>query len=76
MGSYAVQMAKAFGAQVTGIASTSKIDLVRSLGADHVIDYTRDDLPDEPGRNDFILDMGGNPSLNRLRRAPLRTAPR
>ncbi len=69
-------MAKAFGAEVTGIASTSKIDLVRSLGADHVIDYTRDDFPDEPGRNDFILDLCGNPSLARLRRATLRTAPR
>jgi len=69
VGSYAVQLAKAFGAQVTGVASTAKLDLVRSLGADHVIDYTREDFSDTGLRYDLILDIGGNPTLNRLRRA-------
>ena len=69
VGSYAVQMAKAFGAEVTGVASTAKLDLVRSLGADHVIDYTRDDFADGEHRYDLILDIAGNPTLSRLRRA-------
>ena len=69
VGSYAVQLAKAFGAEVTGVCSTTKLDLVRSLGADHVIDYTRDDFADGPERYDLILDIGGNPALSRLRRA-------
>ena len=69
VGSYAVQMAKAFGAEVTGVCSTSKLDHVRSLGADHVIDYTRDDFADGVHRYDLILDIAGNPSLSRLRRA-------
>lgn len=69
VGSYAVQLAKAFGAEVTGVASTSKLDLVRSLGADHVIDYTRADFADGERRYDLILDIAGNPSLSRLRRA-------
>jgi NADPH:quinone reductase-like Zn-dependent oxidoreductase len=69
VGSYAVQLAKAFGAEVTGVGSTTKLDLVRSLGADHVIDYTRDDFADGPERYDLILDIGGNPALSRLRRA-------
>jgi NADPH:quinone reductase-like Zn-dependent oxidoreductase len=69
VGSYAVQLAKAFGAEVTGVCSTTKVDLVRSLGADHVIDYTRTDFAaGEPGY-DVILDIGGNSSLSRLRRA-------
>jgi len=76
VGSYAVQLAKAFGAQVTGVASTAKLDLVRSLGADQVIDYTREDFADTGLRYDLILDIGGNPSLRRLRRAltPIGTA--
>jgi len=69
VGTYAVQIAKALGADVTGVCSTGKIDLVRSIGADHVIDYTRDDFADGERRYDLILDIGGNSSLSRLRRA-------
>jgi NADPH:quinone reductase-like Zn-dependent oxidoreductase len=69
VGSYAVQLAKAFGAEVTGVCSTAKLDLVRSLGADHVIDYTREDFADGAHRYDLILDIAGNPSVSRLRRA-------
>jgi NADPH:quinone reductase-like Zn-dependent oxidoreductase len=69
VGSYAVQIAKALGAEVTGVASTSKLDLVRSLGADHVVDHTREDFADGRHHYDLILDMAGNPSLSRLRRA-------
>jgi NADPH:quinone reductase-like Zn-dependent oxidoreductase len=69
VGSYAVQIAKAMGAVVTGVASTSKLDLVRSLGADHVIDYTCEDYADGTRQYDLVLDIGGNPALSRLRRA-------
>jgi NADPH:quinone reductase-like Zn-dependent oxidoreductase len=69
VGSFAVQIAKAFGAEVTGVCSTSKVDLVRSLGADHVIDYTHDDIGDSGRRYDVILDTGGNRPLSQLRRA-------
>jgi NADPH:quinone reductase-like Zn-dependent oxidoreductase len=69
VGSYAVQLAKALGAEVTAMASTAKLDLVRSLGADHVIDYTRDDFADGTRHYDLIIDIAGNPSLARLRRA-------
>jgi NADPH:quinone reductase-like Zn-dependent oxidoreductase len=69
VGSYAVQLAKASGADVTGVASTSKLDLVRSLGADKVIDYTHDDFADGTHRYDVVLDIAGNPTLSRLRRA-------
>jgi len=69
VGSYAVQLATAFGAEVTGVASTAKLDLVRSLGARHVIDYTREDFADGGSHYDLILDIGGNPTLSRLRRA-------
>jgi NADPH:quinone reductase-like Zn-dependent oxidoreductase len=69
VGSYAVQLAKAFGAEVTGVCSTGKTDLVRSIGADHVIDYTRDDFADGRQHYDLILDIGGNSRLSRLRRA-------
>jgi NADPH:quinone reductase-like Zn-dependent oxidoreductase len=69
VGTYAVQIAKAAGAEVTGVCSTAKVDLVRSIGADHVIDYTRDDFATGPRRYDLILDIGGNSPLSRLRRA-------
>ena len=70
VGLFAVQIAKAFGAEVTGVCSTAKVDLVRSVGADHVIDYTQDDFTEAGQRYDLILDMGGNRSLSQLRRAP------
>jgi NADPH:quinone reductase-like Zn-dependent oxidoreductase len=69
VGSYAVQLAKALGAEVTGVASTAKTGLVRSLGADHVLDYTREDFADGRRHYDLILDIGGNSRLARLRRA-------
>ena len=69
VGTYAVQLAKAFGAHVTGVCSTGKVDLVRSIGADHVIDYTRDDIVRPDRHYDVILDIGGNRSLSHLRRA-------
>src|SRR3954470_22809840 len=69
VGSYAVQIAKALGAEVTGVCSTSKLDLVRSIGADHVIDYETEDFAARDGAYDLILDVGGNASLARLRRA-------
>jgi NADPH:quinone reductase-like Zn-dependent oxidoreductase len=69
VGSYAVQLAAAFGAEVTGVASTAKLDLVRSLGATHVLDYTRQDFAEGAPGYDLILDIAGNPTLSRLRRA-------
>ena len=69
VGSYAVQLARALGAEVTGVCSTAKVDLVRSLGAAHVIDYTQDDFADGAHRYDLIIDIAGNPTLSRLRRA-------
>jgi NADPH:quinone reductase-like Zn-dependent oxidoreductase len=69
VGSFAVQLAKALGAEVTGVCGTAKLDLVRSLGADHVIDYSSSDFADGGHRYDLILDLAGNPALARLRRA-------
>lgn len=69
VGSYAVQLAKALGAEVTAVSSTGKADLVRSLGADQVVDYTCEDFADGSRRYDLILDIAGNPPLARLRRA-------
>ena len=69
VGTYAVQIAKAFGAHVTGVCSTAKLEMVRSIGADQVIDYTREDFAESDQRYDLILDIGGNSSLARLRRA-------
>jgi NADPH:quinone reductase-like Zn-dependent oxidoreductase len=69
VGTFAVQLAKVFAAEVTGVASTTKTELVRSIGADHVIDYTREDFADGSNRYDVILDIAGNRSLSHLRRA-------
>jgi len=69
VGTYAVQLAKAFGAQVTGVCSTAKTDLVRSIGADHVIDYKHDDFADGSRHYDLIVDIAGNRPLSVLRRA-------
>jgi NADPH:quinone reductase-like Zn-dependent oxidoreductase len=69
VGSFAVQLAKAFGAQVTGVASTTQVDLVRSIGADAVIDYTRQDITDGTRHFDLILDCAGRRTLSQLRRA-------
>ena len=69
VGSLAVQLAKAFGAQVTGVASTTQLELVRSIGADEVIDYTRQDVTDGTRHFDLILDCAGRRSLSQLRRA-------
>jgi NADPH:quinone reductase-like Zn-dependent oxidoreductase len=69
VGTFAVQIAKAFGAVVTGVCSTSKVELVRSIGADHVVDYTVGDVADGRQRYDVILDIGGNRRLTALRRA-------
>jgi NADPH:quinone reductase-like Zn-dependent oxidoreductase len=68
VGSFAVQIAKAFGAHVTGVCSTTKVDLVRSIGADDVIDYKRDDFAEKGPRYDLILDTAGNRSVSHLRR--------
>src|SRR5215208_6733325 len=69
VGTFAVQIAKALGAHVSGVCSTKKVDMVRSIGADHVIDYTQEDFAEGEQRYDLILDIGGNSSLARLRRA-------
>ena len=64
-----MQIAKAYRAHVTGVCSTTKVEMVRSIGADHVIDYTREDFAEGDQRYDLILDIGGNSTLSRLRRA-------
>ena len=69
VGTFAVQIAKANGATVTGVCSTAKMDLVRSLGADEVIDYTQHDVTDGEQQYDVILDIGGSRRLSHLRRA-------
>ena len=69
VGTFAVPIAKALGAEVTGVCSTAKVELVRSIGADHVTDYTQDDFANGAQRYDLILDIGGNSPLSRLRRA-------
>jgi NADPH:quinone reductase-like Zn-dependent oxidoreductase len=69
VGWFAVQLAKAFGAQVTGMAGTTQVELVRSVGADDVIDYTREDVTDGTRQWDVIIDTGGRRTLAQLRRA-------
>ena len=69
VGTFAVQLAKAFGAVVTGVCSTSKMELVRAIGADEVIDYTREDFTDGTRKFDLILDLAGRRPLSHLRRA-------
>jgi len=68
VGTFAVQIAKAYGAHVTGVCGTSKIDLVRSIGADRVIDYAHADITDDGEQYDLVLDIGGNRPLSQLRR--------
>jgi NADPH:quinone reductase-like Zn-dependent oxidoreductase len=69
VGTYAVQLAKALGAHVTGVCSSAKVDLVRALGADHVIDYTQGDYLDSATTYDLIIDIGGRTRVARLRQA-------
>jgi NADPH:quinone reductase-like Zn-dependent oxidoreductase len=69
VGSFAVQIAKSFGSEVTAVCSTAKIETVRALGADRILDYTREDFADGEERYDVILDTGGNRRLRDLRRA-------
>jgi len=69
VGTFAVQIAKAFGAEVTGVCSTRNVELVRSIGADHVIDYTQEDFTQSGQRYDLILDQVANHSLSECRRA-------
>jgi NADPH:quinone reductase-like Zn-dependent oxidoreductase len=73
IGTFAVQIAKALGAEVTGVCSTGNVDLVSSIGADHVIDYTHEDFTQGHERYDFILDNVSNHSLSDLRRVLTRT---
>jgi len=68
VGTFAVQIAKSFGANVTGVCSTKNVELVRSLGADRVIDYTRDDFAQDRQHYDLLLDNVGNRTLSAMRR--------
>lgn len=69
VGSFATQIAKSLGAEVTGVASTPNVEMVRSIGADHVIDYTKDDISSGSRRYDVVIDIAGNRPISLLRRA-------
>jgi NADPH:quinone reductase-like Zn-dependent oxidoreductase len=68
VGPFAVQVAKSMGAEVTGVCGTRNVDMVRNIGADHIIDYTKEDFTRSDARHDFILDNVGNRSLSEIRR--------
>ncbi len=69
VGTFAIQIAKHFGAEVTGVDSTEKLDMIRSIGADHVIDYTKEDFTKSGQRYDLILDVGAHHSIFDYKRA-------
>ena len=69
VGTFAVQLAKAYGAEVTGVDAAGKLDMLRSIGADRVVDYTQEDFTRVGGRYDFILDLAGNHAWSECRRA-------
>jgi NADPH:quinone reductase-like Zn-dependent oxidoreductase len=68
VGTFAIQIAKSYGAEVTGVTSTGNLEMVTSIGADHVVDYTREDFTHSRQRYDLIVDVAGSPSLSHIRR--------